>query len=353
MTGDAERSVPGLDVAALAAEFTHQAAAGVRLPVGRPLTVSVIPGGLSNLTYLASDGVTDVIVRRGPLGHVLPTAHDMGREFRVLTALRDTPVPAPRPLYLWEQVAPMGAPYYVMERLPGVVLRREADLAGLAPGWGDRIAEGLVDALVGLHELDALALRVPGAERVAGFLARQVDRWGRQDQASRTRELPEADALAADLARGLPETREMGVLHGDYRLDNALIELGAPDGPRVSGLLDWEMSTVGDLLTDVAMLTLYWQGVSGLAVLPAPAAVAGFPPASALLARYAEKSGRELGGFGWYMGFAFYKLAVIAEGIHARYRLGVTVGEGFGAVGAVVPELLARGRACVAGEAWW
>jgi len=348
---------PGIDPESLAAEFTRQAARGVPLPAGRPLQVTLIPGGLSNLTYLVTGPgeVDGVIVRRGPLGHVLPTAHDMSREFRVLTALSGTPVPAPRPLYQWPHPEPMGAPYYVMERLPGVVLRRPEDLAALPPAIAEAIADRLVDALVSLHAVDPTAVGLSGADRGSDYLPRQLARWARQAEGNRTRDLPDLAELADRLAASTPATREVGIVHGDYRLDNVLVTLpgvtdaagadAAEAGVAVSGILDWEMSTVGDVLTDVGMLWLYWQGVAGIGITPAPGAMPGFPDIAHLCRRYATRTGRDVTDLGWYVAFSFYKLAVIAEGIHARYQRGATVGAGFERVGQVVPVLLTRGLA--------
>ncbi|MGH3432597.1 MAG: phosphotransferase family protein, partial [Thermocrispum sp.] len=205
---------PGLDLARLARWFAD-AVPGA----GGPLTASLVAGGKSNLTYqVTCDGAT-WIVRRPPLGHVLATAHDMTREYRVISALQDSAVPVPRTYALCEDTEVLGAPFYVMERVDGTPYRHAGELERLGPARTRAIATDLVDTLAALHAVDPDAVGLTGFGRPEGFLARQVKRWRQQLDASRSRELPAADELHERLAADIPPQPPPGIVHGDYRLD--------------------------------------------------------------------------------------------------------------------------------------
>lgn len=308
--------------------------------VGGPLTGRLIEGGRSNLTYEVTDGTAKWVVRRPPLGHVLATAHDMKREHRVISALHPTDVPVPRPVLLCEDEEVLGAPFYVMDFVEGTPYRTAEQLAPLGPERTRAAVLGLVDTLVELHAVDPAEVGLADFGRPEGFLDRQLRRWGKQLDASRNRELAGIDELHATLGRRLPHSPAATVIHGDYRLDNVL--LGEDDA--IKAILDWEMSTLGDPLTDLGLLVMYSVP---LATPDSPvsttATAAGHPDPAEIVERYAARSGRDVSAVSWYTAFAWFKLAVILEGIHYRYTLGQTVGRGFDRIGDLVPVFIEHG----------
>ncbi|MGA4847907.1 phosphotransferase family protein [Streptomyces sp. G5(2025)] len=315
--------------------------------VGGPLTARLIEGGRSNLTYAVTDGVSRWVVRRPPLGHVLATAHDMRREHRVIEALHPTNVPVPAPVLLCDDDTVIGAPFYVMEFVDGTPYRTAEELAPLGPERTRAAVLGLVDTLVDLHAVDPAAVGLGDFGRPDGFLDRQLRRWGKQLDASRNRDLPGVDELHAALGRSLPASPAPTVIHGDYRLDNVLI--GEDD--RIKAILDWEMSTLGDPLTDLGLLVMY---SARLEVPDSPvsttAGAPGHPDPAELIERYAARSGRDVSAVSWYTAFAWFKLAVILEGIHYRYTLGQTVGAGFDRIGELVPVFIEHGHRTLQGQ---
>jgi aminoglycoside phosphotransferase (APT) family kinase protein len=327
---------PGLDPGRLAA---HLAAERPGLLAG-PLRAEVIQGGRSNLTYRVTDGVGTWVVRRPPLGHVLATAHDMRREYRVIGALRGTDVPVPDAVLLCEDPDVLGAPFYVMEHVPGTPYRTAGQLAGLGPERTRSLVLSLTDVLVALHAVDPESVGLADFGRPEGFLDRQLRRWGTQLEASRNRELPGIDTLHEELARAVPVSPGPAIVHGDFRLDNVL----ADSEGRITAVLDWEMSTLGDPLTDLGLLVMYSRqsAVPGSPISTTREAP-GHPQPEELVARYAAASGRDVSRVGWYTAFACFKLAVILEGIHHRYTLGQTVGEGFDRIGDLVPVFVDGG----------
>ncbi|MFD4989369.1 phosphotransferase family protein [Streptomyces sp. NPDC058374] len=308
--------------------------------VAGPLTGRLIEGGRSNLTYAVTDGTSRWVVRRPPLGHVLATAHDMTREHRVISALRDTPVPVPETVLLCEDTEVLGAPFYVMEFVEGTPYRTSDELAVLGEERTRNAVLGLVDTLVDLHAVDPEAVGLADFGRPEGFLGRQLRRWGKQLDASRNRDLPGIDELHAALGEALPASGPATVVHGDYRLDNALI---GPDD-RIRAVLDWEMSTLGDPLTDLGLLVMYSTSLQlPGSPISTTAGAPGHPSPDELVQRYAERSGRDTSAVAWYTAFAWFKLAVILEGIHYRYTLGQTVGAGFDRIGELVPVFIEHG----------
>jgi aminoglycoside phosphotransferase (APT) family kinase protein len=259
---------------------------------------------------------------------VLATAHDMGREYTVITALGPTAVPVPRTLHLCTDTAVLGAPFYVMERVVGVhvVSQIPAGYAD-APEQRRAIGEGLVDVLADLHSVDYAEVGLGEFGRPEGFMARQVRRWTKQWDATRDRERPGMDALAARLAETVPQTQRDGVVHGDYRLDNCLLDPGVPG--RVRAVLDWEMSTLGDPLADLGMLYVYWPeaGEDLPATQSSVTALPGFPTRAEVAGRYAQRSGLDLSDLNWYVGFAYFKFAAIVAGIVARSAAGAMAGK--------------------------
>ncbi|MFF1357079.1 phosphotransferase family protein [Streptomyces sp. NPDC058297] len=312
--------------------------------VAGPLSGRIVEGGRSNLTYLVGDGSSTWVVRRPPLGHVLATAHDMKREHRVISALHPTSVPVPEALLLCEDDSVLGAPFYVMEYVTGTPYRTADQLAQLGPERTRAAVLALVDTLVDLHAVDPAEVGLADFGRPDGFLDRQLRRWGKQLDASRNRELAGVDELHAALGRSLPASPAPTIVHGDYRLDNVLINEDADGVDRIKAVLDWEMSTLGDPLTDLGLLVMY----SAKLDLPdspvsTTAAAAGHPDPAEIVERYAARSGRDVSAVSWYTAFAWFKLAVILEGIHYRYTLGQTVGAGFDRIGELVPVFIDHG----------
>ncbi|MFF7364484.1 phosphotransferase [Streptomyces sp. NPDC008125] len=327
---------PGLDPALLRGHLDRERP-GL---VSGPLEARLIEGGRSNLTYTVTDSVRTWVVRRPPLGHVLATAHDMKREHRVIDALHPTAVPVPEAVLLCEDDSVIGAPFYVMEYVEGTPFRTADQLAPLGAERTRQVVLGLVDTLVDLHAVDPAAVGLGDFGHPEGFLDRQLRRWGKQLDASRNRELPGIDELHAGLGRALPHSPAPTVVHGDYRLDNVLI--GADDS--VKAVLDWEMSTLGDPLTDLGLLVMYSSDL-GLPESPVSttSGAPGHPSPAELIGRYAARSGRDTSALSWYTAFAWFKLAVILEGIHYRYTLGQTVGAGFDRIGELVPLFIEHG----------
>ncbi|WP_431878326.1 phosphotransferase family protein [Amycolatopsis sacchari] len=332
-----QQDPPGLDLARLRAHLDEQAPG---LVTGA-LTAEVVQGGRSNLTYVVTDGRSRWVVRRPPLGHVLPTAHDMAREHRVISALRGTAVPVPGTITLCQDTEVLGAPFYVMEYVEGTPYRSAAELEALGPERTAGIADALVDTLVDLHAVVPEAVGLGDFGRPEGFLERQLRRWKKQLDASRSRDLPGVDQLHERLARRLPASGAPAIVHGDYRLDNVLVNRE----DRITAVLDWEMSTLGDPLTDLALLVAYAErGKADLEFVSNVSSAPGYPGTDEVIARYARRSGRDISALNWYIGFAFFKLAVILEGIYYRFSQGKTVGAGFDQIGDGVAPLVALGN---------
>jgi aminoglycoside phosphotransferase (APT) family kinase protein len=327
--------LPGLDLDRFRA-FFDRACPG---EVTGPLTASLVAGGKSNLTYVVTDGRKEWVLRRPPLGHVLATAHDMAREHRVMTALRDTAVPVPRTYALCEDEDVLGAPFYVMERVHGTPYRTASELAALGPERTRAVSVRAVETLATLHSVDPEAVELGDFGRPEGFLERQVRRWKKQLDASHSRDLEGADELHALLAASIPTEQAPAIVHGDFRLDNLLVD----SHDRVAAVLDWEMATLGDPLTDVALMLVYGRLGSLDASVSDSSSAPGFLSETETVELYADRSGRDLSAMGFYLGLASFKLAVILEGIHFRHTQGQTVGEGFDSVGAAVEPLLAAG----------
>jgi aminoglycoside phosphotransferase (APT) family kinase protein len=339
--------VPGVeDVAGLARWLQDNDLPGG----GERLTVELITGGRSNLTYRVASAAARLVLRRPPLGHVLPTAHDMAREYRVLSALYGTAVPVPRPVAICQDTAVIGAPFYLMEWVDGTVFRTTEDAKILTADQACLVSERFADMLATIHGLDVAAVGLDGFGRPEGYLARQLARWQRQWELSVTRDVPGYAELVTRLADGLPAPAEAGsaagtLVHGDFRVDNMLI-VPAPQ-PRIAAVVDWEMSTLGDPLADLGLSLVYWTQAGeeelhppsmGATVTTAP----GFLTREQVAARYASLTGRDLSRLNYYMAFGCFKLAVVLEGIHARFLQRKTVGEGFEREGEAVPTLIER-----------
>ncbi|MEE9281075.1 MAG: phosphotransferase family protein [Myxococcota bacterium] len=294
------------------------------------LSFEQISGGKSNITYLVRGGGAEWVLRRPPLGHVLPTAHDMAREYRVITALRDTDVPVPRTYALCEDPDVNDMPFYVMEYCPGVVLADDIP-AGYAESEDERrrISLTLVDTLVSLHSVDYAAVGLADFGRPQGYIERQVRRWSQQWERSKTGELPEIEDLIRRLDAALPESPSPTIVHGDYRLGNMALDPGDP--ARVIAIFDWEMATLGDPLADLGYTLIYWyeEDDARPGSLPSVTGRPGFLKRAELIEAYAKRSGRDVSSIDFYQVLALYKLAIISEGIYARFLQGKTLGKDF------------------------
>jgi aminoglycoside phosphotransferase (APT) family kinase protein len=344
-TAGAEPSVVGPHLAAALGD-----------PGWRDCTVTLIAGGKSNLTFRVDAPAGSVILRRPPLGHVLPTAHDMVREHTVMSALSGTHVPVPRMLHLCTDAQVLGQPFYVMERVEGHVCR-ESLPAGYAdlPELRRAIGEGLIEVLAALHEVDPAQVGLGEFGRPEGYLERQVRRWVKQWDATRIDGHDALDRLAAELAGDVPHTQRHAVVHGDYRLDNTLLHPTRPG--RISAVLDWEMSTLGDPLADLGILLGYWSQAddtgarTSAAVVPAATVLEGFPSRREVAELYARRTGLDLTALPWYAAFAAFKLAVVCAGIVARVRGGAMLGEGFDGIEERIGPLVEIGRTTLADSA--
>jgi aminoglycoside phosphotransferase (APT) family kinase protein len=340
------RAVPGLVVAELQAWLLENEP---ELLGAGPLRATLIAGGRSNLTYAIRGAAEPLVLRRPPLGHVQSTAHDMAREFRVISALRGSRVPVPRAIrYVDDPASGVDAPFYLMERVAGKVLASRNDNAAYNPSQLRELSLDLARTLAHLHSIDPTTVGLADFGRPNGFLPRQVERWGKQYDGSRNRDLPELDALQQELHRSIPETRRSSIIHGDFRLDNALVR-DLAGSPGISAILDWEMATLGDSLTDLGLLGLYWNlndldGVPRGAVPSAVVEADGYPSFEQLVDEYSETARVRVPELPWYLALAAFKLAVILEGIHFRFRAGQTVGEGFDQIGALVTPIARAGR---------
>jgi aminoglycoside phosphotransferase (APT) family kinase protein len=332
-------SPPGLDLDALAT-FLSPHVSGMH----GPLHGEMIAGGRSNLTYIVDDGERRFVVRRPPLAHVLPTAHDMSREYRVLAALRDTAIPVPRVIVLCTDESVLGAPFYVMDWVDGHVVRDALPPEFPAtPATRRAMSVTLIGTLTDLHEVVPEDVGLGDFGHPEGFLGRQVRRWWQQWEASKTRELPAIEELHRRLEETLPVQSAAGIVHGDYRIDNVMY---APDDPaRIVAVLDWEMSTVGDPLCDLGLMMVYWadndaEPSAHMLQRHALTIEDGFYSRRDILDAYAQHSTRDLSALDWYTALGAYKLAIVLEGIQARFLMGMTVGEGFDGIGAVVPLIV-------------
>jgi aminoglycoside phosphotransferase (APT) family kinase protein len=315
-----------LDVTALRAYLT-----GVIDGAEDGIEVEQFPGGHSNLTYVLRARGVEYVLRRAPLGPVGRKAHDMAREYEVLRRLAPCYTPAPRPLHLCRDTTVIGAVFYLMERRTGVVLRDELPATYVAlPDHAERISRTLVDGLADLHHIDIHATGIVGIGRPDGFIERQVEGWASRWERAKTTKLPAITRTIAYLRESRPVPMAPTVVHNDYKLDNVMLDPSDPD--RLVAVLDWEMTTVGDPLVDVGLSLVYWQQLGT----PPDARVAlgahgadGWYTREQFLARYADRSGRDVGGIAWYEVLSIFKLAVILQQIYRRYVDGQTRDERF------------------------
>ena len=307
--------VPGVDGAAVS-DWVAAHVPGMRAP----LAFAAAGNGRSNLTYVAEDpGGRAVVIRRPPFGAPLESAHDVGREHRVLSALHPTGQPVPRPLALCEDPGVTGAPFFVMERVEGVVVHTAA-LASTVLDRAARVRAGraIPQALARLHEVDLDATALRDLARGDDHAGRQLRRWSRQWEASKLRELPLIDELTRRLLAAVPDQPETTLVHGDFTPNNLMLTTRGD----VAAILDWELWTLGDPIADVAWLGIWWPPNAERAPLAQepPSVVDGAPPAAELLATYADAAGRSLDRLGFWTALSYWKLAIIIEGVHRRWR---------------------------------
>jgi len=319
----AVRAEEQLDLEALSAYLEREG-----FSRGQRISIEQFPGGHSNLTYLLTlDGAAEYVLRRPPLGPVAPKAHDMVREFRILRAVHPVFPTAPEPALLCEDTTILGAPFYLMERRRGLVVRREnPPEIGDDLGLRRRIGHALLDTLIELHAIDVSQPPLSGIGKPAGFLERQLSGWFGRWERSRARDLPAMDRLMEWLSFRLPRSSEAALLHNDYKLDNVMLDPADP--ARVVAVLDWEMSALGDPLIDLGILLCYWpeagdpperrESISPVTAMP------GWPSRAELVGRYAERTGRDVSRIAYYEVFAIFKIAVVLQQIYHRYHLGQT-----------------------------
>jgi aminoglycoside phosphotransferase (APT) family kinase protein len=319
-----------------------------RLPGSEnPLAVRQFGGGAANLTYLLDYGAHEYVLRRPPLGPVAASAHDMAREYRVLSVLHQAFPYAPRAFLFCDDESVIGAPFFVMERRHGVVVRRTMPTAFAAfPDAARRMSEALVDALAEFHAVDYGALGLGDLGKPAGFIDRQIEGWYRRWHAAKTSDLAEMDAVYDWLKANQPAHTQISLVHNDYKLDNVMLAAGDPG--RVVAVFDWDMCTLGDPLADLGALLTYWTEPSDPPYLQAtammPLGEPGFLSRDDLVDRYAVKSGRAVGDIDFYHTLGLFRLTVIVAQIYIRYVRGQTQDPRFAAMEFMIPALARRAQ---------
>ncbi len=291
-----------------------------------PFTATLIAGGRSNLTFtvVGADG-TRFVLRRPPLGHVLASAHDVAREHRIIKAVGETSVPVPPALGVCTDEDVNAAPFYVMGYVEGVVLDSPQKASALDPSLRAKASDDLIDVLADLHAVDIDAIGLGDLARRDGYIERQLKRWTTQWVNSKTRELAAIDEVATRLADHIPTQQGVAIAHGDYRFGNCLTDTTVG---RIAAVLDWELCTLGDPLADVGYLRVYWADPDKPGRNNDPTTAGGFPSYAELLERYATRTGRDVSGIDYYVAFASWRLAVISEGVYARYLHGAMGDQG-------------------------
>ena len=306
------------------------------------VAVEALGEGRSNLTFLVRRGARAYVLRRPPLGDLPETAHDMGREYRVLSALAGR-VRAPRPVLACPDPAVIGAPFYLMEVVDGVVIRGEVPAAFDPPSRAG-LGHEMVDALAELHQVDYAAAGLSDLGRPAGYTARQVARWTKQWAVMATRPLPDIEAVRDWLGEHVPASSPSGIVHGDYKMDNVVFAPGPP--ARLRAILDWEMATLGDPLADLGYLMVFWpeSGEEEVRGLRMPTQEPGFSSRAELLARYEQRTGFAMTDLTFYRTLALWKLAILSEGLYKRYLAGKAGSGWYAVLETSVPSMAARAR---------
>jgi len=316
-----------------------------RLPgAEKPLTVRQFGGGAANLTYLLDYGTHEYVLRRPPLGPVAKSAHDMGREYKVLSVLHRLFPYAPQAYLYCADPEVIGASFFLMERRQGIVVRREMppEFAGMTDA-PRRMSEALVDALAELHAVDYEVIGLGDLGRPEGFIERQVEGWYGRWHKAKSEDVVDMDAVYAWLKENLPQTRDFSLVHNDYKLDNVMLAAGDPG--RMVAIFDWDMCTLGDPLSDLGALLCYWTEPDDPPYLQAmammPTGNLGFMTRAELVERYAEKSGRSVHHINFYHALGLFRLVVIIAQIYIRFKRGQTRDQRFEAFGPMIP-LMAR-----------
>lgn len=320
-SGSSNSGIPGIDTPRVSS-WLEKNVDGAR----GPFTFDLIAGGHSNLTFKVTgvDG-SEYVLRRPPLGHVLASAHDMGREHRIISALSSTPVPVAPALGFCDDETVNGAPFYVMKFVSGLVIRdRETAERELTTTARRLASESIVDTMAAIHSVDPSQVGLDDLGRHEGYIARQLKRWYGQWNQQKTRDLQSVDHVHDALLARIPEQGPASLVHGDYRLDNCMIDATG----RVIAVLDWEICTLGDPMADLGLLMVYWTGPGDdLSAWTGQACTApGFLDRADMAERYATMSGRDISQLDFYVAFAYWKLACILEGVYARY-LGGALGQ--------------------------
>ena len=310
---------------------------------GQPVRVTKIGEGRSNLTFRVQRGDHSWVLRRPPMGDLPETAHDMMREHRVLSALVDTPVRAPRPVASCPAPDVIGVPFYLMEGVDGIVIRHALPDAFDEPHRAG-LGYEMVDALAELHTVRPEDIGLGDLGRPAGYTARQVARWTKQWAVMATRDLPDVEAVREWLEAHVPSSSPTAIVHGDYKLDNVMF---APEPPaRLLAILDWEMATLGDPLADLGYLMLFWPepGEDNIGGLPQPTQAPGFVGRRELIERYEQHTGFSMTDLTFYRTLALWKLAILTEGLYKRYLAGKADSEWFAILETAVPQMAQRAR---------
>ena len=318
---------------------------------GRSGSISVeqFPSGHSNLTYLVRLGSREVVLRRPPFGSKVRSAHDMAREYRVLSRLHTAFPAAPKALLYCDDLSILGAPFYLMEPIRGMIIRREppSDVPFL-PETARRLSEVFIDTLARLHRVDYAAIGLADLGKPQGYLERQVKGWIDRYHNSRTHDLPEVDAISAWLIERMPSSHQTALIHNDYKYDNLVLD--PTDATKIIGVLDWEMCTLGDPLADLGTALAYWTDPQDPEELreirPAPTTLPGTLSRAQLVERYASITGLDPGDMTFYLAFARLKVAIIIQQIYFRYAQGLTQDERFAAMPKRIKSLLRASLQC-------
>lgn len=309
----------------------------------RHFSVTQFPSGHSNLTYCLQLGDRQLVLRRPPFGSKVKSAHDMGREFHVLSKLHDTYPPAPKVFLYCDDVSILGAPFYLMEPIRGIILRRDPP-PGLPfkPETARRLCESFIDNLARLHSIDYASVGLADLGKPHGYLERQVRGWIERYRGSKTHDLPEIEQISEWMQRNLPSTNDAALIHNDYKFDNVILDPN--DLTKIIGVLDWEMCTLGDPLSDLGTALAYWVEAGDSDDLQklrwGPTSYPGSWTRKELVERYAHVSGRGVSNMVFYVVFARFKVAVIVQQIYYRYHVGLTKDPRFAAMHEVVRTLL-------------
>jgi aminoglycoside phosphotransferase (APT) family kinase protein len=307
------------------------------------MVIRQFPSGHSNLTYSLSLGARELVLRRPPFGSKVKSAHDMSREFRVLSKLHSAYAPAPEVLVYCDDESIIGAPFYLMNPIHGVIVRRHVPRGlDLPAGKARRLSESFVDNLIRLHRVDYAAVGLSDLGKPEGYLERQVRGWTERYYGSKTHDYPEVEKITAWMQQHMPSTSDVSLIHNDYKYDNVVLD--SNDITRIMGVLDWEMCTIGDPLTDLGTTLAYWVDAADPEELQkarwGPTNVPGSLTRAEIVHTYAQKTGADASQIAFYLAFARFKLAVIVQQIYYRYHQGLTKDERFASMPDTIQMLL-------------